>query len=98
MKATVCRASLRGFRRILAVSDIHGNLEYLQALLKKVGFCQQDALVLVGDLIEKGPDNLGVLRYVMQLARQGNVWAVTGNCDLVLRELRDEAAPEEVKL
>ncbi len=96
-KAKVQRAALRGYRRILAVSDIHGNLEYLRALLEKVAFGKEDALILVGDLIEKGPDNLGVLRYVMQLAQAGNVWAVCGNCDLVLRELREEATAGEVR-
>ncbi|MBQ8612478.1 MAG: metallophosphoesterase [Oscillospiraceae bacterium] len=97
MKATVHKAELRGYRRILAISDIHGNLDYLKNLLRKVEFGPQDALVFVGDLIEKGPENLGVLRYVMQLAQSGNVWAITGNCDLVLREMRDEVSPEEIK-
>lgn len=97
MKATVQKVSLRGYKRILVISDVHGNLPYLQGLLGKVGFCEQDALVFAGDLIEKGPDNLGVLRYVMQLAQGGNVWAVTGNCDLVLREMRDEVTAAEIK-
>lgn len=90
MKATVCRAALHGFRRVLAVSDIHGNLEYLKALLEKVNFCSEDALVLVGDLTEKGPDSLGVVRHVMRLAQNGNVWAVKGNCDTVLQEIYAE--------
>ncbi len=93
MKATVHKAELRGFRRILAVSDIHGNLNYLKNLLTKVEFGPKDALVLVGDLTEKGPESLGVVRYVMQLANNGNVWAVKGNCDTVLQELQQEETP-----
>ncbi len=81
MKAVIRHISLRGYRRIVAISDIHGQLDYLQGLLQKVRFSAEDALVLVGDLTEKGPDSLGVVRYVMQLARGGNVFAVEGNCD-----------------
>ena len=90
MKASVCHASLRGFRRVLAISDIHGNLDYLKNLLQKVNFSSADALVLVGDLTEKGPDSLGVVRYVMQLAQGGNVWALKGNCDTVMQEILAE--------
>ncbi len=94
MKATVYRTALRRFRRVLAISDIHGNLAYLEGLLKKVDFCSEDALVLVGDLTEKGPDSLGVVRYVMRLAEKGNVWAVKGNCDTVLQEIYAEPTTE----
>lgn len=81
MKAIVRYAALRKYRRILAVSDIHGNLEYLQGLLKKVSFCPDDALVIVGDITEKGPDSLGTLHCVMQLAKRSNVFVLEGNCD-----------------
>lgn len=81
MKARICRAELRGFRRVLAISDIHGNLSYLKGLLKKVNFSVSDALIIVGDFTEKGPDSLGTLRYVMKLAQQPNVWVLAGNCD-----------------
>ncbi len=94
MKATVNKVSLGEYERILAISDIHGNLDYLKGLLAKAGFCSKDALVLVGDLTEKGPDSLGVVRYVMQLAKQGNVWAVKGNCDTVMQEILAEDTVE----
>ena len=41
-------------RRILAVSDIHGNLPFFQGLLKQVNFTPEDILVLDGDILEKG--------------------------------------------
>ncbi len=94
MKATVQQVDLRGYDRILAVSDIHGQAELFDALLQKVGFGPRDALVLVGDLTEKGPDSLGLLRQVMRLWQGGNVFAVTGNCDLGWG--RDLLAPENL--
>ena len=68
-------------RRILAVSDIHGNLPYFRSLLEKAGFSKEDELIIVGDFLEKGPCSLETLRFVMELCRQGNVHALCGNCD-----------------
>ena len=48
-------------RRILAVSDIHGNRAFFRGLLEKAAFSSRDILVLVGDILEKGPDSLGLL-------------------------------------
>lgn len=67
--------------RIFAVSDVHGNLDYLRRLLEKIEFSPADTLVLVGDLLEKGPRSLDTLRYVLELQRTHRVWAVSGNCD-----------------
>ncbi len=70
-----------GDRRIIVVSDIHGNLPYLKALLEKVEFSQKDELIIDGDFLEKGEHSLETLRYLMRLSEQGNVHAVCGNCD-----------------
>lgn len=68
-------------RRIIVVSDIHGNLPYLRALLKKVEFSQNDELIVDGDFLEKGKYSLETLRFLMRLSERGNVHAVCGNCD-----------------
>lgn len=81
MKATVCRRSFPAGCRILAVSDIHGNLPYFQGLLKRVRFSHNDILVLVGDMMEKGAQSLDTLHYIMQLQQDYQVYPVCGNCD-----------------
>lgn len=78
-----------GDSRIFAVSDIHGNLPLLQKLLKE-SRQQEDVLVIVGDFLEKGPDSLGTLRYVMDLAQQEKVYVLCGNCDLRMIQTSDE--------
>ncbi len=72
--------------RVLAVSDIHGNLPFLKGLLEKAGFGAGDVLVLVGDLLEKGPESLATLRFCMELGEKYNVFPVCGNCDNLLRD------------
>ena len=54
-------------RRIIVISDIHANLQYFTALLKKIELTPDDVLVLCGDFLEKGERSLDTLRYIMQL-------------------------------
>ena len=81
MKATVRRISFQDDCRILAISDIHGNLPYLKGLLKRVRFSLNDILVLVGDMMEKGAQSLDTLHYIMELERTHHVYPICGNCD-----------------
>lgn len=67
--------------RILAVSDIHGNLDYFDALLKKCGFSDSDTLIIDGDFLERGSRCLDTLHRVMELCSVGNTFALCGNCD-----------------
>ena len=77
----IVRLHLPENQRILAISDIHGNLEYLQRLLEKVAFGEDDVLFLVGDMLEKGPRSLDLLHYVMDLQHRLNVYPICGNCE-----------------
>ena len=92
MKAVVRPIPFPQSGRLLAVSDVHGNLPWLKGLLDKVGFTPDDALVLVGDLVEKGPDSLATLRYVMELSQTHTVHALCGNCDNLAVDFVDQNA------
>lgn len=83
--AVVIRPDIAPGRRVLAVSDIHGNLPFLKGVLAKAGFSREDVLILVGDLLEKGMESLGVLRYVMGLQKTHTVYPLCGNCDHIDR-------------
>lgn len=84
-------------RRILAVSDIHGNLEFLDRLLEKAAFTPEDILFVVGDVLEKGPRSLDTLRRLMELARTHTVYALRGNCDQISLDFMDRQGwPEEL--
>jgi nucleoid-associated protein YgaU len=63
--------------RTLVVGDVHGCLDELLALVHKAGVGADDQVVLVGDLVAKGPDSAGVVAW----AREGGAAAVLGNHD-----------------
>ena len=68
-------------RRILVVSDIHGNVPYFEGVLRRAGFSDRDELIIDGDFLEKGEESLRMLRILMELQRLGNTHVLCGNCD-----------------
>lgn len=62
--------------RSIIVGDIHGCLDEFDELLRTVSFHRErDQLVLLGDLVDRGPDPVGVVRR----ARELGALAVLGN-------------------
>jgi len=70
--------------RLLAIGDVHGQLDALQSLLDLIQFTVDDRLVLLGDFVDAGTDSAGVLDLVAGLLDSGNVVALRGNHDDVM--------------
>lgn len=89
---TVQKLNIPASARIVAVSDIHGNLPFFLGLMEKVGLTPHDHLVILGDILEKGLESLALLRHIMSLQTTHQVHVLCGNCDgLVLRFFEDES-------
>ncbi len=80
---------------IWVVGDLHGCLETFLELLDEVGLDQKrDRLWLVGDLVNRGPNSLEVLRLLVDLQEEmgKRLVAVLGNHDLHLLAVAAGAA------
>ncbi|MGI6230754.1 MAG: metallophosphoesterase family protein [Tractidigestivibacter sp.] len=57
-------------------SDVHGHLATLERVLDRVSLTEDDAVYCLGDMIDRGPDPVGVLKLVRSLP---NVQVLQGN-------------------
>ena len=68
------------YRRILAIGDMHGKFTRLLSLFHKIDFDEQkDFLILLGDYIDRGDENMRCLRWAMEMSEKPNVIALRGN-------------------
>ncbi|WP_181691003.1 metallophosphoesterase family protein [Natronomonas sp. LN261] len=70
------RIDSTGWNDIYVVGDVHGCRQTLERLLERLDPTSDDLVVLVGDLVRKGPDSKGVIDLVRS---RPNVRTVRGN-------------------
>ena len=51
---------------IYILSDIHGQYERYKAILEKIDLQDEDALYVLGDVIDRGPASLQILFDIME--------------------------------
>lgn len=67
------------------IGDVQGCFEALKALLKTIQFDpDQDVIWFAGDLVARGENSVGTLRFIKKLAERGAAHTVLGNHDLTL--------------
>ena len=62
--------------RIWVVGDVHGHLGTLRALIHRLKLTETDRVVLLGDMIDRGPDSAGVIEFVRE---HPQIFAIKGN-------------------
>lgn len=53
---------------VYVCSDLHGySLDKFKAFLNKIGFCEDDFLYIIGDVIDRGKDGIKILKWLMSM-------------------------------
>lgn len=79
--------------RLIAIGDIHGCHQEFEDLLGKLAPERHDRIVLLGDLVNRGPDSAAVIA----LARQHAHLSLLGNHELRLLNYRKTGDPTHLK-
>ncbi|MBL8149572.1 MAG: serine/threonine protein phosphatase [Blastocatellia bacterium] len=76
-------------RKTYVIGDIHGRLTQLKALVSSLDYDpQQDRIILLGDLIDRGEDSPGVVNYALELqAESPNFVCLRGNHEQMMLDL-----------
>ncbi len=74
--------------RVLAIGDIHGCAEALDALLAAVAPTGDDLVVTLGDYVDRGPRSREVIERLIALHATGRLVALRGNHDQMMLDAR----------
>jgi hypothetical protein len=84
------------------IGDVHGYLDLLDSLVEQLGYSRKGKyyehpggrkLIFVGDLINRGPDSIGVLKTVRETCEQGNAFITLGNHEFNVLQLAATRQP-----
>jgi len=86
--ANVVKLTIPHGKRIICISDAHGHFDIFQRLLDNIGFCDDDILILLGDICVGRHNNKNFdefLEFTVDLCKRENVYAIRGNWDVAGR-------------
>ena len=75
--------------KIAVISDIHGNMEALEAVMSDIEKQQCDKIFVLGDYAMAGPDPNGTVEYFMARKDNPKFELIQGNTDLMIADYSD---------
>ena len=74
--------------RTCIIGDVHGMTDALKALIEKLALTPNDTLISLGDLVDKGPDPVGTVRFLGDLWRNAEFEVILVEANHEDRHLR----------
>ena len=65
------------------MSDIHGQYDAYIKMLEKINFTEEDELIILGDILDRGPKPIAIIQDIM---KRTNVTVLAGNHELMAME------------
>ena len=75
--------------KIGILSDIHGNLTALEAVLTDIFDLECEKILFLGDYVLAGPEPSDTLNFCMSLAQRDNIEMIQGNTDKMIAEYNE---------
>lgn len=72
---------------IYVMSDIHGNMRRFNSILKQIDLQPEDTLYILGDVIDRHPDGIRILRKIIEMP---NVKMILGNHEYMMLQALGE--------
>ena len=82
--------------RVLAIGDIHGCDVALNTLLDRIALTPDDTVIVLGDLVDGGPNSKAVLDRLIQLSHEVNLIGICGNHDELLLHSIEQGSPQRI--
>ena len=79
--------------RVVAIGDIHGCATAFKTLIDGLNIQPQDAVVVLGDAIDRGPDSRGVINQLLALGERCRMVCIQGNHEQMLLDIVDARMP-----
>lgn len=76
--------------RVAIISDIHGNMQALEAVLTDIEKENCEKIFCLGDLAMAGPEPVKVIERIKSLYKQGKIEVIQGNTDEMIGNFNDE--------
>ena len=73
------------------ISDLHGEIDRFHRLLRNIHFSAEDTLYIIGDVIDRGPEGIAILREVMAAK---NMYMLLGNHEYMMLDYFSPDATE----
>ena len=83
------QARLSAGSKVWVVGDVHGHLATFRAMIHRLDLSEEDRVVLLGDMIDRGPDSAGLIEYIRS---NKQIIAIKGNHEqMAIRSLKGQA-------
>ena len=82
--------------RLIAIGDIHGEIDKLNSLLDKINPTKSDTLVFLGDYIDRGDHPKLVISTLLKLKKITNCVFLTGNHEDMLLRTKETKKEEDI--
>lgn len=81
--------------RTLAIGDIHGCSALLDDMLAWVEPTREDLVIVLGDIVDRGPDTRGVIDRLMRLKKELRLVCLRGNHEVMMMRAKSRSRNDE---